>query len=249
MLFFFKEKPLVVDAFCPEAMIHAYELAPIDYSYKFYPEWWKKLEKLEFNWDRMRSNVNMKYCVGMMNEYQNSLMIPLWSDLAIKWSKVPNQNEEWRYQYSDNVSSVSTHPSPQRGDFKRDHFHAKIQSPWMLKSKKGVLFQWKDPYYNFNKQLNYDVLPGTLEFYNQHATHINLLLKPEVGQQVFIEFGTPMVHLRALSERKIVLKRHLISNAEHKKMETSFTMRPTFAKSYSIVKNKKEKKCPFGFGK
>jgi len=247
MLFFFKQKPIVVDAFCTEKAAQAYQFAPIDYATKFYPDWWKRLPKNGFDWDIMKPANNMKNCVGMTNEYQNSLIIPMWSDLAVKWES----QEKWKYQYSDGTSHASSHPVEQRGDFKKDHFQLKITSPWLIESEKDILFQWKVPYYNFNEQLPYDVLPGTLEFYYQHASHINLLLKPGVSQNIIIKFGTPMVHLRPLSERKVVLKTHLITVQEYAKRNL-YALRPTFTKSYTHLKKNtetKERKCPFGFGK
>lgn len=246
MLLFFLKKPLVVDAFCPESYNFAYELAPIDYSHKFYPNWWKTLPTKEFDWEKMDCDPNMKKCNGFLEYYQNGFMIPMWSDVAIK----TKGGGAYEYRFSDQISQITHHGAIQRNNIYDDYINLKINSPWVLKSSKGVKFHYSHPFWN-NEKLDYFGLPGTLDFYYQYTTHINMLCLNKKAQ-IMIPFGRPMAHILPLTERKVVLKKHLVTDIEMKKIRTFRYNHITFIGKYNLVKKtviEKEKKCPFGFKK
>jgi hypothetical protein len=245
MIHFFKKKKLIVDAFCSEEYIGAFEYSPIDYASKFYPEWWKKIEKPTYDWTKMVMSTNMRHCAGIINEYNNGIIIPMWSDLALSVENTPAVGINWKYQFADRISVIAIHPDKQRGEFKTDCFHFKIISPWLLQSEKNILFQCNVPYYNFNEEMNFTVIPGTVDYFYQNYTNINCFTKPVTSEQqrIFLKSGQPIFHIKPLSDRKIVLKKHLISNSEFKiKMANKRPM--NFYKDFYIKKNI-AKKCPF----
>ena len=251
-MFFFRKPKLIVDAFIPETYQHTFEYSPVDYATKFYPDWWKNLPKVktpyfgvEHNDVIVTENTNMKYCEGLTNEYKNSIIIPMWTDFFFKY----NQDGSWLWKFADYQSKGESHPLTQRLGFKENFLHFKLVSPWAFKSDKDVYFQTNMPYYNYTKELNYENIPGTLEFYYQPTTNINLFIKNKPSE-VFIEFNKPILHLKPLSERTLVLKKHMMSVKEYysKFSPAPFTFKKRFL-TFKKLKEKKEKKCPFGFGK
>jgi hypothetical protein len=243
-MFFFKKPKLTVDAFCSETYKQAYQYTPIDYAHRFYPQWWKDLPKPEYNYKDMNVGNNMKNCVGFIDQYRKGFIIPMWTDLAIKV-----EDREFSYAFADKLGEVIIHPQTQRGNFYNNHINVKINSPWFLKSKKGVYFNFLPTFWNNTEPQEYTVLPGMVEYYYQSSTNINTLIEIKKNQFT-IEMNTPMVHIIPLSESEVVLKRHLISDKEfnNMKLENSY---PVFNKRYYGMKKEKDKqsKCPFGFGK
>jgi len=249
-MFFFRKPKLILDAFTSEVYQHAFDYAPVDYAIKFYPDWWKKLPKLtkpvfSDNKGNVTSNTNMKYCDGLTNEYKNSIIIPMWTDFMFKY----NEDGSWLYNFADQVSRGEQHPVNQRIGFKENYLHFKIVSPWAFKSDKDVYFQTTMPYYNYDKELEYENIPGTAEFHYQHTTNINLFIKNKPSD-FLIHFNTPMFHVKPLSERTLVLKKHIVSAKEFisKFLPQPFTYKKRFL-TMKRIKEDREKKCPFGFGK
>lgn len=249
-MFFFRKPKLILDAFTSEIYQHAFEYAPVDYAIKFYPDWWKKLPKVTKpvftdNTSNVTRNTNMKYCDGLTNEYRNSVIIPMWSDFLFKY----NEDGSWVYNFADSTSFGEHHKLDQRIGFKENYFHFKIVSPWAFRSDKDVYFQCGMPYYNYDTELDYENIPGTVEFHHQHTTNMNLFIKNKPSE-FLIEFNTPIFHVKPLSERTLVLNKHIVSTKEFisKFSPTPFTYKKRFL-TMKRIKEDKEKKCPFGFGK
>ena len=242
MLFFFKNKKLVVDAFIGEEYIHAYNYAPIDHANKFYPEWWKKLPKVEFDWDQLnRTNETMRTCSGFLDHYSKGLIIPMWSDLAIRTERMM-----FKYQFSDEISRCEWHDLSQRIGFYNDHMNVKIISPWLLSSEKNIHFTYIPAFWNNETKPEYEIAMGTISGYYQHATHINLLIRGD--KEIMIPFRQPMVHLIPNTDREIDLRRHVIPKNEVEKIRNK-SASVSFVGSYQKVKkyrdNTEKSKCPF----
>lgn len=246
-MFLFKKKPLVVDAFITEQYSHAYDYAPIDYANKFYPDWWRALPKTEFDWDIMgRANQSMRACPGFTEHLNHGLIIPMWSELALKTIGP----EEWRYQFSDLVSVCETHDASQRAGFYTDYTNIKIMSPWFLRSEQSVYWNYQPAFWNSAEPPGYQVAPGTVDYYYQNSTHINLLVPPE--QRILIPVGQPMAHIVPLTERPVELRRHLVTESEFKRIfikKTSFTNHYYKFKKILDKREAGKSKCPFSWPK
>ena len=247
---FFRKPKLVVDAFTSEAYQHAFDYAPVDYATKFYPDWWKKLPKppnpiFANNRGDVIGKTNMKYCEGLTNEYKNSIIIPMWTDFMFKF----DHDGSWVFNAADQRTFGEHHEVSQRVGFKENYLHFKIVSPWAFKSDKNVYFQCAAPYYNHTKELPWENIPGTVEFNYQYTTNINLFIKNKPSE-FLIDFNTPLLHVRPLTERTLVLKKHIVSPAEYVARFTKIPL--TYKKRFLGMKRideDREKKCPFGFGK
>ena len=91
----FKNKEIVLDCFTDSKF--TLENFPIAKSENFYPEWWKNLPKEYKENKNFWPTSTMKRCKGIIDFYQNSFTIPLWSDLMLS---VENQNIksfQWKF--------------------------------------------------------------------------------------------------------------------------------------------------------
>ena len=90
----------------------------------------------------MDSNRTVKSCPGIINFLRTGLIVPLWSDFALK-----NEKNGWQYKFADNQSSLNEHKNSSK--FFNDFFAIKIHSPWHLKTKDyNVKFLFCNPFYH-----------------------------------------------------------------------------------------------------
>lgn len=215
MNFFFKQSKIVID--CLTTNINAFDYFPIQKSASFYPNWWKNLPKYNNVQHANGLEINkstMKGCDGLLSLYSQGFMIPIWSDLVIE-----TQGTNYRYQFADETSIIGHHDLQQMSQEFSNFVHVKIQSPWRLKENKGIKFAFIQPSYNQVKTLlDWQVLPGVVDFKYQSATNINLICAK--GRRFEIAAGLPMAQLIPLSEKEIDLRLHMVdfNDVEHKRM-------------------------------
>jgi len=203
-----------VDAFITEDNIE--KLFPISESVKYIPSWWKNLPKQYYSISDNGINVptgTMRKCPGFIELYKKGLTIPLWSDVIIS-----TDHNGWRWQSPYKGFNLEPHSKEQFGDSFDDFFHVKFFSPWFMTEKTGVNFITTPAIWNISNLWNDVVIVnGILEFKYQNSTHINLFIKKAIKEITF-DAGMPLVHLIPLTEKKVKLKRHIISNEEYSKM-------------------------------
>ena len=256
MMFFFKRKIIHLDCFTTESSV--YELFPVDYSHKFYPDWWKKLPKqvnIPESQDTNNLNIGfvptMKSCIGFTEFYQNSITIPMWTDMLIKVNKEKNYYDTF---FSDTKTKINKHfPRQMEGLIDtQDYLHFKIDSPWFFSCKNDVRFSWTQPSWNFNPIDKIVIPPAIIDYKYQGGTNINFFINTKNEKKdIFIESGQAMINISPMSEKKLKIHRHLISHQEMDKISythTSFSFFGRYKKIKEILqKQEKESKCPFGF--
>jgi hypothetical protein len=241
--FFHRRKKIVVDCFTSDQT--AYHYAPIVRATKLFPDWWQNMPLSDPNSIDFIASANMKRCWGFVELYKRSIMLPLWSDYHFKISKD-------RYEWSKPMQipalqcGVQEHNKLQYGNSFDDYHHAKLISPWNFREKRGINFIMTGALWHME---NYDfkIMPGILEFKCQSHTNVNIFLaKKQMPYVVFLSIAKPLVYLTPLSEDKIVIKNHLVS--ENEMMRLIPTMPFSGLAELLKIKNKQEsRKCPFGF--
>jgi hypothetical protein len=164
----------------------------------------------------------------------------MWSDLTVYVE--PAMRDGYAWKFADNRSKVTHHDEFQRGDFMpSEHFqHIKLGSPWHLKCKEDINFLFFDPFWpSYEGEEVAIIPPGLLSFQHQQGTNVNMFIRklPDEARTVEIKFNTPLVFLTPLTERKVVLRHHLVSQ-EYLVMQVD---RPQPAFNDSYLKGKKAK--------
>lgn len=227
----FKKKTIHVDLFTNNSV--AYEYAPIELASHFYPEWWKAIPKSHMI--KMPSGINipgstMRGCAGFIDLYRFGFILPLWSDLMINIA--PEGNFTW--QFADNQSSAEYHGSHQAGSLFKDAniTNIKLISPWIAETRESIRCHVCQPEWSQKIQSDYLMPPANVELFKGRSTEVNLFLRNiKTPRDIFIPFGTPMIHYIPLDDRQIKLHRHLISGTEYNEKK-SVLNHPFFNFSY-----------------
>jgi len=249
MFFFFRKSTVVLDCFTDNNYLH--DFLPIDYGHKFYPDWWKQLPK-DFVSKKSPTQLKlntMKSCRGLISYYQNSAVIPLWSDYNIKIGslKTPKVMFESASQYKGVF-----HEPEQWGNYlpSTKYGHLKLDCPWFIREKEGIQFSFSQPFYNNLNPTEYLFCPGIVDYKYQNSGNLNIMFDFRDDERIIeLRAGEPAAMIIPLTERTLKIKTHLVSPQELNNMNPKPI---TFNHHYQFVKkamDKKEAKCPFGFGK
>ncbi len=237
-MFFTRNKKVILDCFTSNTM--AYHVSPISRANSYVPQWWRALKATDPN--QINPLSNMKYCRGVVDHYKQGFMLPMWSDLHVQVAEYGDP--QFMYQYADRASTAEAHDSSQWGDFAdpKGVQHLKLFSPWAMRCSAKIDFLMLEPTWNiFSELAGVNVPPGTVNFFWQTTSHINLLFTKNAEHTVYrIPVGTPLIHLIPLTERVVEVKNHLVTDAEMKKFKSAPV---SFLRSYANVK----KGCPMGF--
>ena len=240
------QKPIILDCYTCDSS--AFNTSKIQPATKFLPDWWKQIPKYNSEPGSLAIYPTMKGCSGFTDLFKTGFILPLWSDVAIEVGAIGT--EYYRYQFSDKVSSAVSHAPDQRGSAYpvTNYLHLKLISPWLLSCDEPINFMFTDPVWTRDDPTQFTTLPGILEFVYQKGTNINLLFKrpPETIVQT-LHFGQPLAQLVPLTERRVELKHHLISDAEYRSLKNIGT-NVTFLGKYRANKQSiKANGCPFHF--
>jgi len=246
---FFNKKEIVLNCYTHRADVYNY--FPIQKAVKFVPDWFKKLPAPRFLGINKAGEeevyTNLKECVGFINYFSKGFVLPLWSDFAVNLGQ--KGSLDYRWKFSDLQSHAETHGSISTGGafLEEDYQHLKLASPWVFRCNENVEFLALEPEWYFEKLDGVHILNGFMEFKINPNTNINLYLKraPE-EKRIFIESGTPLYHFVPLTERKIILKTHLVSQEEFNNIHDS-AGRISFLHGFRKKKKNRQKNCPYLF--
>jgi len=248
--FIIKPSSIVIDTFTYIEEVH--DLYAPDLASRFVPKWWKDLAtnyqaNLQFPQVEFAT---AKKCIGIIETYKNGFILPLWSDLAINVMST-GDDRRYSYMFADQESTANHHNPEQFGNFVDPSKlqHLKLGSPWKFKEKSGVTFSLNQPTWNLqNHIVDFTIIPGLSDFKYQNSTNIQMLLHyppSNTTKHLLIEAGTPMYHIIPMSDKKVTIKKHLVSREEWDSMGNALIK---FSGSYKARKDKmndSESKCPF----
>jgi hypothetical protein len=234
VLFFFRKPKVIVDCFTDVPQV--FEFAKPDNAIKFIPDWWKNTPVSYVPEGSFFKHATLKGCDGVINNFKHGLVIPMWCDVAIQVG--PRGTNYYRYQFADNTSSLDSHnPKQFGGHIKEEEIqHIKFHSPWFFSCKENIHWVWVDPKWNTIRINDYIILPGITSFKYQASTNINALFyRGEKLKTIEIKYGTPLIHMIPLTDRKLTLKHHLVDQNEFSKLNLNTTP-VKFINSIQILK-------------
>lgn len=245
------DRPVYLD--CYTADPDAYKVARIKSATHYLPSWWKRLSPtVQMPFTPAALNITceistMRHCVGFTDLFKKSFCLPLWSDIVISVNPVGTEGFLW--QFADLKSDASEHPAYQRGDFlPHEHFqHLKLNSPWHLKCDEDINFLFFDPLWpSYTGEEQAIIPPGVMNYRYQSGTNINIFIRklPDRPRQLELKFDTPLVFITPLTERKVILRHHLVTPQEIRSIQrpqTAFV--GAYAKSkQALIKTLQETK-------
>ena len=241
MLLKFPKKKIVLECFTHNAAVH--KLFPIATAKNYLPQWYKKIPQTVTTVDDNGMELpqsTFKRCDGFSRLFNVGWVLPSWCDIKIE----TDEDGAWRFHVSDNVEKSSpaivAHSEGQLGNNFPDHSHIKINVPWVIKEQTGVYFHYSQNTWGIKEHWDHlTVLPGLVNYKNQSAAHINMFFKR--GVSVMLEHGTPLVHCIPLSEAKLEIKNHLVSEQEYNHLHQLSSFNFSFVGSYKKMLQMEEK--------
>jgi len=217
--------PVYVD--CYTMYPSVYDTARIKAAIHYYPKWWKRLPSTV---DRIAVDgvpnfkaplSTMRHCVGLTDLFKKSFCLPLWSDLMIHVEPVTQGGYAWLF--ADGYSKVTDHPALQRGGFMPpEHFqHLKLGSPWYLDCDEDIDFLCFDPVWpSYEGEETIIIPPGIVNFQYQPSTNVNFFVRKLENETrtVSLKFNTPLMFFTPLTDRKVILRYHLVAEQEMAKI-------------------------------
>lgn len=207
-----EEEPIYLD--CYTYSHYAYNHAKIDYGRKFFPEWFKVLNK-----NALSSDATMKNCEAFANYYSKGIVIPLWGELDVTIHALKETDDEnsrifsWQSSNGD-FDFTSRHGQDQFAGFGNGNTHnLKIEAPWGFKTTEPIHFVWSQPTWSQPKTFH-DVagLPAVIQFKSQAFTNINFMFEQNAEERKFnFQPLTPMAMLHPMTERRVEIRNHLVS--------------------------------------
>ena len=234
-------RPVTLDCFTGHPGI--YHQFPIIKATQLYPEWWKSLKSnTELTTDSNPIKTPMatvKVCEGLLDMYKNMITIPMWSDLKIRYDD--KGNFAWKSAADDLI--IGHHPSVQfdHPEFS-DMIHMKITVPWMIQEKTGVNFQlfhsdWNMP----SNMFKFRIPGGVLNYKYQVGANCNMWIPKKTDGSIDLYAGDPLMNLLPLSERKVIIKNHLLDPVETKEIQQKFGYPSKFVGRYKFLKKLMQK--------
>lgn len=222
--FFFKRPEVVLDCFT--SLAPAYDHAKINHAVQYMPDWWKSTRSND-DASSFENNTaaSIKQCHGLIELYKTGIVLPSWFEMDIVL-----KDGGWTWTSSNTYMNTDlSHPSSQFSNFALDDGqNIKITSPWKLKTKELVNFAWSQPTWSMRDYLQHlTVLPAVVDFKYQNATNINyFVLDPKQTEDVKIHIPalTPLVMMHPLTDKKIVIKNHLVSEDDMLRVDNVNTL-------------------------
>jgi hypothetical protein len=235
-MFFLKPSKLTVDFFTTDPIVPAVNTPRR--ATKDFPDWWSAIPKEVHKPELLCPLPTMKMCTGLTDYFSNSVCVPMWCDLVIDVG--PIGSDYYRYQYADHASRAEAHSEFQRGDFLPDakYQHVKLMPKWRAKTKQNVNWVLSQPTWCFEHPSKIIIPPGVLNFSWQSELNTNLFIPrlPNVNNKIFIKAGQPLCFITPMTERRVDLRFHRVSEAE-----LSSLARP---KLFFIGAGARIRKCP-----
>jgi hypothetical protein len=199
----------------------------------------------------------IKGCNGLTELYKVGFILPMWTDFICQPKTAAAGQSNLGVMPREHY--FESHPRSQYPSLYEDWMHVKLGSPWRFREKTGVRFTWNAASWNLHRHANdFIINPGVLWFDTQSTTNINMFINKK-ADDFRIVAGTPMIHLVPVSDATVEIKNHLVSHEEMRNInpipddyQASIVNRwGTYQKDLAKSKemDKKESKCPFGFGK
>lgn len=259
MIFKIKQSKLTLDCFTYMRSVH--ELYKVRKAVSYFPEDIKSLARYT-SIVNPQTNIaqdisTIKGCNGLTELYKLGFIIPFWTDAIFQPKSFSVGNTALGSMPKD--FGFDTHPPAQYPNIYDGWVHAKLISPWVFREKTGVKFSWNGASWNLHKHAkNLTIAPGALWFNDQATAHVNVFINKDI-ERFELTAGTPLVHMIPITDKDVDIKCHLVSYDEWLSVQPipqeyngmAINRWGRYWKELAKAKelDKKEAKCPFGFGK
>tara|TARA_R110000803_G_C11885161_1_gene310261 strand:- start:3 stop:803 length:801 start_codon:yes stop_codon:yes gene_type:complete len=214
-----KEEPIYLD--CYTYSHYAYNHAKIEHSRKYFPEWFKDTDSYFVDGEKNKI-ATIKHCRAFMDYYSTGIVIPLWGEVEITVHPLGDERVfTWRSSNPDFDLHCGNHGTNQWGTFSSKKLqNIKFASPWLFKTVEPVNFTWSQPTWSQPETFNGFIgLPAVMQFKSQMFTAVNYVVELTAEEQAFnLQPLTPLAILHPMTERKVMIRTHLVTQEKWDRM-------------------------------
>jgi hypothetical protein len=247
--FFHRSSVLNIDCFTSNQS--AIKTTPIVPSYKARPEWMDDVPKTkhQYSYDNNGNIFNdtfrsVRSCIGFLDLYKRGFILEAWADLC-----VDAKDGRFTYHWTNGPAPACPPGSMYNPGF-INYDMIKFSSPWLIQTKERI------PFITFGTEWSLEhidarLIPGSITFADVSYTNVFMAFKktlPGEHYRITIPMGQPLMQFVPLTERKIKVHNHLISDAEmNQKSLAPSTSMYGWRKTFSLLRRneKRQGKCPF----
>lgn len=248
--FFHRTSVLNVDCFTSNQSV--LKTTPIVPSYKARPEWMDHVPKTKHGYTynqngQLTNNTfrSVRSCIGFLDLYKRGFILESWADICV-------DAKDGKFAYHWTTGPAPTIPPGvmyNPGFIKYDMI--KFSSPWLIQTKERIPFICFGTDWSL-ENIEARLIPGSITFADVSYTNVFMAFKktlPGEHYQIRIPMGEPLMQFVPLTEKKIKIHNHLISDKEmEQKSLTPSTSIYGWRKTFSLLRrNEKRNKCPFDF--
>lgn len=180
-----------------------------------------------------------KNCPGINYFMNEGIKFKMWTDLKLRVHP-SGQVEHLPLSLQYEQIPVVQHFERQYEHIYQDTKTAcKLNNPWIAKCNKDIKFLFTESHYstNFFREHNINIAPGLIDFKYQSALNIHLIMdKKKEPYEILIPYGTPLITLYPMTDKKINIDCKFISKEEFQFIYDRFPRCP-MRKYYQLIKN------------
>lgn len=186
-----------------------------------HPEWTRHLKSTYKNFNPNKNYFHdattAKNCPAIHNFFNDGIKFKMWMDLKIRVYP-DGMVEDLTIQEDMRYKPVSQHdPRQYEHMYPSTKTAFKLNNPWIAKCKDDTKFILMESHYstNFLRENNLYIAPGVIDYKYQAAVNIHVILdKKEEPYELYIPYGTPLITLFPLSNKKLNLTHNLVSKEQ-----------------------------------
>lgn len=251
-MFSFFHRTSVLDVDCFTSNLSALKTTPIVPSYKARPEWIEHVPKPnhEYIYD-FQGNItsnrfrSVRACHGFLELYKRGFILESWADVCVDL-----KDEKISYHWTTGPAPDVQPELMYKPGF-CNHQIIKFASPWLIQTKERIPFVCFATEWSL-ENIEARLIPGSINFVDVYNVNVFMAFKKtKQGEQYRVEIpmGEPLVQFVPLSERKIKIHNHLISQQEMQQKAVSPNISVYgWRKTFSLLRrNEKRNKCPLDY--
>ena len=212
--FFFRKKPIHVDAFTFLAGVHHF--SPIVRASKAVPEWFLKSKKTHSLGKKALppEAPTIKSCWGLRELYSHGLVVrsPMEMNIGVAYGEITGHSYVEATPGLSNDALFQKHDDDMFGEFlnQAQYWSYRINLPWMFYTKESINWTLAEPFWS-GIDNRYRIAMGNINFRYFHNISVHMLFN-RISEpfKVNIPFNQPLYHILPHSDRPIKIHNHLV---------------------------------------
>ena len=210
-----------------------------------HPEWNNLLKNTykRFNpeTNSFHDGATVKNCPGIHNFMNYGIKFKTWTDLKIRVNPNGLVEELFNGYRFDKPQLVQHDPKQYEYLYPDKKTAFKLNNPWLARCNSDIKFMLMESHYstNFFIENGLYIAPGIIDYKYQSSLNVHVIVeKKEKPYELFIPYGTPLITLFPITDKKIKINYEHVSREKYSDLLNIFPKCPV-GRYYQLIKNLK----------